>query len=426
MKRKIVVVGLSIFILSLFLVAVGSATAKTKLVVQTWLTEFEHEKYAFQWLMESFESAHPDVDVEARSVPFGQCRTLLIMSVAAGDAPDVSNFVPHWTAQLADMGALEPMEKYFTKEELDNFIPSYLESLKYKGALYGIPWNGGPIILVRNKNLMKEAGFDPDEPPKDWNEFTRIIKGIGALGTTPAGEKIYGIALRTAKEVNAAFWTMPVIWGFGGKFSDDKGNIVFDSPQVTKAFQWYQEMALNKLSPVGLRLHETRNLFGLGRAGFQFEGPWAQGLVRTTSGGKMKLYEDYDVSIVPNGPDGMSHAHDNSQIWLLLAQSKHKDIAAEFIKYAASSEEWRKIFWKDAGEFAPPYKPHQKLKIAEEPYNQAFIKQMETAIGAPYPHPRWTAALEFVAVCMQRAVLGKDVPSAVRESAENIRTLLGQ
>jgi len=426
MKRKIGVIIVSIFILSFFLVLVRGAIAKEELVVQSWLPQFEYCKGGWEWLVRSFEKKYPDVDIKVRSVPFGQCRILLIMGVAAGDAPDISNFVPNWTAELAAMGALEPMEKYFTKEELNNFVPSYLESLKYKGKLYGIPWQGGPITLTRNKDLMRQAGFDPNKPPENWNELTKMIKGIGALGTTPAGEKIYGIVLRTSKSTNSAFWSIPVIWGFGGRFSDDKGNIVLDSPEVVKAFQWYKEMSLNKLSPVGLSLHGTRNIFALGRAGFQFEGPWTYGNIRTISGGKFKLHEDYDVSLMPKGPDGISRTIDNTQTWVLTTQSKHKDIAVKFIKYATFSKEWREIYWRDAHECTPPYKPLQNLKIAKDPYNQVFIKQMATAIGSPYPSPKWSSALEFVAVCMQEAILGGDVPNAVKRCAENIRTLLGQ
>jgi len=388
-----------------------------------WSGGYKLGRAGIDAIVEEFEKINPDVKISLRVVPFKRARELLITSVAAGDAPDVAQFTAHWLPQIAEMGAFEPLEEYFSPEKLNQFDPKYIEAVKYKGRLYALPWHAGPTVLFRNINLIEKAGYSRNKIPQNWNEFTEMIKKIGALQTTEKGEKIYGIAARTSKDINSAFWTLPVIWGHGGKIIDDKRKVVFDSPPVVKAFKWYQDLASAEYMPKGQGLQGTRELFYLGRTGFVLEGPWMHGLT-VRAGSELKLYKDYDVSLMPKGPDGISHTNDNGWVLVVLRQSKNKKLAAKFIEHATTSEKFRRIFWEKALQFVPPYKPHQVMDIAKEPYNQVFLKQMETANPTPVPHPKWLTALEFIAICMQKSILGYDVEAAVKETAENLQVLL--
>ncbi len=62
-----------------------------------------------------------------------------------------------------------------------------------------MPWVPGPIIMFYNRNLMEQAGLDPDAPPQTWPELMEAAKAICALPDVD-GAPIYGIALRTAPQ----------------------------------------------------------------------------------------------------------------------------------------------------------------------------------------------------------------------------------
>ena len=428
MRRVNILVALTGLVFGLIcFTSMGYAGDTTVLTFQGWIGEFKHTKPAWDLMVETFEKEHPDVKIETVGVPYEQSREQMIIRSAGGNAPDLTQFVAQWVAQVAVMGAVEPLDKYFTKEILDDIPKGVLESSKYEGKLYSFPWNPGAIVLVRNRNLMEKAGFDPDKPPETWDQLTEMIERITALGTTEEGEKIYGVVLRTSKTTNSAFWMFPAIWAFGGKFADEKGGIVFDSPGVMDAFKWYQKMALGEHTPLGLHITEVRHVFALNRGGFILEGPWAEGVVRVASGGKMKVYRDFDASLMPKGKDGISHAIANNHVFLVSKQCKNKDLAVEFIKHATANKDVVAFHYEKSKQTTTPFLSLlTSPPFSESRYVQPFVDQLETSNAAPFKHALWDASLEFVAVAMQKAMLGEDVQAAVKEAADSIRTLLGQ
>jgi len=408
-------------------VSTGYAGDRTVLSFQGWIGEFKFMKPSWELMVETFEKANPDVKIKYIGVPHEQAREQMIIRSAGGNAPDVAEFVAQWVAQVAAMGALEPLDKYFTKETLDDIPKGVLESAMYEGELYSFPHAPGPIALVRNKNLMKKAGFNPDNPPETWDQLTEMIERISALGTTEEGQKIYGVVLRTSKTTNSAFWMFPAMWGFGGKFADEEGRIVLDSPGATDAFKWYQKMALEKHTPLGLHITEVRHVFALNRGGFILEGPWAEGVVRSASEGKMKVYRDFDASLMPKGKDGISHAIGNDHVLLVSKQSKNKELAVEFIKHITANKDIVVDYFKRTMQITTPFMSLLgSPPFSESPYMQTFVEQLKTSNSAPFKHPLWDASLEFVAVAMQKTMLGRDAEAAVKEAADSIRTLLGQ
>jgi len=419
MKKGIIYIACLLLILGCFS-GVVSGAPKTTLVFQGWIGVFEYTKPAWDYMKDTF--------IKYVGVPYEQSREQMIIKAAGGNAPDITQFVAQWVPSVASMGALEPLDRYFSKEELEDIPLGVRESSMINGKLYSAPWNPGAIVLVRNKNLMKKAGFNPNEPPETWDELTDIIRGIGRLGSTEEGEKVYGVVLRTSKDTNSAFWTFPVMWAFGGRFANDEGKIVFDSPETVDAFKWYQEMAKNEFTPVGLHITEVRSVFALNRGGFIFEGPWTQGTINSASGGKMKLYKDYDVSLMPKGKDGISHAIGNHHVLILSKQCKNKDLAVKFIKHIIGNKDVVTNYYKiSGGQTTTPFLSLlTSPPFSESPYVQVFVEQLKTANAAPFKNPLWDAALEFVAVCMQKSIMGEDVIEAVREAAASIRTLLGQ
>jgi len=97
---------------------------------------------------------------------------------------------------------LEPLDKHWSKEELADYPKAAMEAMSFDGRPRAIPFNPGPIMMVYNRLLLKEAGLDLDRPAKTFPEFTEAIKKICALPNRNGG-KTYGIALRTARVSNA-------------------------------------------------------------------------------------------------------------------------------------------------------------------------------------------------------------------------------
>jgi multiple sugar transport system substrate-binding protein len=108
-------------------------------------------------------------------------KTLVV--TAGGDPPDIAGLHEQNIATFADAEALEPLDGFIrdegmTNEQwLDRYYPVYARICTHGGHVYaGI---STPVVeaLYWNKTLFREAGLDPDRPPRPSPSST----------TTPAG-----------------------------------------------------------------------------------------------------------------------------------------------------------------------------------------------------------------------------------------------
>ena len=107
-----------------------------------------------------------------------------------------------------------------TEKEINSIPKTSRDALTWEGDLVAVPWNPGPILMHYNRNLMKEAGLNPDSPPKTWAELKDAVMKICKLPDRNGGN-VFGIALRTSQNPNSAQWSIPIVYGHGGDIQVD-------------------------------------------------------------------------------------------------------------------------------------------------------------------------------------------------------------
>lgn len=184
-----------------------------------------------------FNAAQESIHVEATPIPWNEHEKKVLTAILSGNPPDVVNLVtpvPKWAARKA-LVALDPV---LTADRFDTteFFPSLWQEMKYRGHTYALPAYTGSYALFYNRRLLREAGLDPDRPPRTWNEvqgYARKLlkreKGrIVQMGFIPQ----YG-TIET-----------PLIIAFeqGARFVDPSGSRVsLSAPEVVTAFQWERD-----------------------------------------------------------------------------------------------------------------------------------------------------------------------------------------
>ncbi len=75
---------------------------------------------------------------------------------------------------------LEPVADAKAKAWLDAVSPEIRELSDYgKGRMWGYPQYGIDVYgLTWNKDQFKEAGLDPEKPPRTWAEFREYAKKL--------------------------------------------------------------------------------------------------------------------------------------------------------------------------------------------------------------------------------------------------------
>ena len=120
---------------------------------------------------------HPDIKFTFIEEGFGweDMRTKFLTSSAGGTPPDVIMTDIIWLGEFVDNGLLVDLTDRVAKwDEWDDVVDTYKDATYWNGRVYGTWLNTDVRVLVWNKDLFRAAGLDPERPPKDWNELTRM------------------------------------------------------------------------------------------------------------------------------------------------------------------------------------------------------------------------------------------------------------
>lgn len=158
--------------------------AGTKLEVMT--PSGNYMEFVRNVVVPEFQKLYPDVDVVVSNDENLETR------MAAGDLPNLyAGVFGYQPAKYAKMGKLAYFDQFDGYQELiERIEPVFLR--KNFGRTYYIPWNATTQLMIYNKELFKEAGLNPDRPPRTWDEFLNAAEKINQLPPREDGSPVYG------------------------------------------------------------------------------------------------------------------------------------------------------------------------------------------------------------------------------------------
>ena len=171
MLRNLFITGISIMSVIFSLTAFSDESIK----VSGWHQTFDFSKEAIAMAERKYEDKNKDVDLVMVDTAFGQALQQATVSTIAGNPSDVIQLVAGWVPALAEIGGLQPLDNLLTAKEISSIPKTSRDALTWEGDLVAVPWNPGPILMHYNRNLMAEAGLNPDSPPKTWAELKDAV-----------------------------------------------------------------------------------------------------------------------------------------------------------------------------------------------------------------------------------------------------------
>lgn len=126
-------------------------------------------------VIDEFE-AQNDIKIKWIDVPFSEGEKRTLASVLSDNPPDLINLNPDFSALLAQRGALYEI----AEENTQQFNKSIINSLKYNGKLYLLPWYATSAITIYNKSLLNGQKI-----PSTYDEMAKIAPKLGAYATFP-------------------------------------------------------------------------------------------------------------------------------------------------------------------------------------------------------------------------------------------------
>jgi sn-glycerol 3-phosphate transport system substrate-binding protein len=135
-----------------------------------------------------FEKANPDIKIKpVYAGSYQDTITKIMTAVKGGDAPQVAVALSTDMFTLIDEDAIVPFDEMVKtdadKAWMKGFYPGFMANSQTPAksggmTTWGIPFQRSTIVMYWNKEMFKEAGLDPEKPPKTWAEMTEMAKKL--------------------------------------------------------------------------------------------------------------------------------------------------------------------------------------------------------------------------------------------------------
>ncbi len=414
-------------------------TPDGRVIVHYWEKWTGFEGDAMDAVVADFNASQHHILVQKLTV--SQIDHKLILATAGGDPPDVAGLWSHTVPDFAEKNALMPLDKFAAQAGIKStdYIPVIWQLCCHRGFLWALPSTPASVALHWNKKLFREAGLDPNRPPRRLDELDAMsdrltiveIQRGGKTGRvrytdlTPAEREAKNFSLIQVGHLpQVPGWWMQM-WGywFGGSLWDGNRRITTASPENVAAFTWVQQYA-QKLGVDNLRsfgasfgnFSSPQSPFLAGKVAMVLQGVWMYNFIskyapqlewgvapfpaKDPQRFPMVTIAECDVLVIPKG-------------------ARHPREAFEFARYVNLQKPMEKLCLGQR-KFSPLLKVSPEF-IARHPnpYIQTFIELAKS------PHARYVPQLSIwqeyrdeMQVAMDR-ILALEAPP--QEALDNVQ-----
>ncbi len=372
MKRNPLFVGFGVFYVLLLLMTWNQDVSRTpdgRTVLQFWHTYQDAEAVCLDEIIRDWEKLPGNESWTIRPIrlPFDGHKPKIRTALTVGLGPDMARVDWSFVAELARKNATIDLAEFGFDKIKDQYVPGPLQTNFIDGKYQGIPEQTNCVILFYNKGMFREAGLDPEKPPKTWDEFIEMGK---KLTNNEKGTFAFGMD-------NTVWWTLPFLNSFGASMiSADGKKCLLDSEQAVKAMELKASLfAVHHIEAGAWRAGGTTPEQGFQNQKYAmiFTGPW--NLPKFT-GSKM----EFGVGLVPSGPDG-SRSNVGGNNAVVFRSSKHPKPCYDFLTYFTSAEVQAKWCMK-LNQIPVNLKAYDLVKFEDKNLN-VFLEQMKTSVGNP-------------------------------------------
>jgi ABC-type glycerol-3-phosphate transport system substrate-binding protein len=341
-----------------------SATDRVKISYWEKWTGFEGEAIAavVKAFNEKPEREKDRIEVELTTV--SQIERKLLVATAGGDPPDVAGIYTFILYSYAEKGALTDLTPLLGRAGITraDYVPVYWDMCEYRGRMWALPTTPATIALHWNKRLFREAGLDPNMPPKTIRELDEMAEKLTVWqrgDETCRGAEPEGTGWKLAQigfvPQEPGWWAWSFGFWFGGKLWDGKDRMTVDMPENLAAYEWVQSYTrkygkehLQKFASGFGNFSSPQNAFLSGKVAMEIQGVWMHNFIEKYAPGMewaAAPFPAVDTSMPP-----VSNVE--ADVIVIPKGSKHPREAFKFIQYL-SSQEGMEILCSGHRKFSP-------------------------------------------------------------------------
>lgn len=326
---------------------------EAKIVVGGWPAGDE----AFKAILPAFNEEYPNIEVELNFMQTADHHQQLSTAIAAGSgAPDVAMLEQAWVGRYKDAGGFENLLEapYHAGNMKQDFVEyKWNLALSVDGKkLVGLVWDIGPATIFYRRDVFEDAGL-PTEPQE-------VEKYLGTWeGVLDAAEKVH---------IPNERWLLPnavylYTWNYMNRdFYNKDLELVLDKPGSIEALEAAITMRKNGWDAQlpDMWTNEAQAGLASGSVAMVAAGCWYGGFIKSWI-----APDTPGLWGVARLPGGIEDSNWGGSYLGIPSQSKNKEAAWYFIKYALATKEAQNEMFK-AVDYFPGYIPAWDDPMYEE------------------------------------------------------------
>jgi multiple sugar transport system substrate-binding protein len=278
-------------------------------------------------LIAEFEQMNPEVEVVPTELSWSTGYEEILSALEQNYPLDVIELGADMVCEVYTKGFLKDITDDVVDIK-DSFVTTSLTPVLYDSKIYGLPWVVDTRLMFYNKDLLKQAGLDPNKPIETWQEFYDAVKKIHNIKP-----RIYGFGMNTYERHVIHKKILPFIWTNNGDvLSEDNKKCVINSKQNMETLKFY--LSLKPYSLVATQ-NEIDTAFCEGRIGFCISGSWLFSKIKKDY---PKL--NFGIMLIPKPDKSLTSISILGGEYLVVNKNtEHYEQSIKFIKFMIQKSE---------------------------------------------------------------------------------------
>jgi multiple sugar transport system substrate-binding protein len=375
------------------------AAARTEISFWHYMSGDKEGKYV-QQAVDEFNLSQDKIYVKAQYLPRTELMKQYTIGAVSNELPDCGMVDNPDLDSYAAMGVFADITDLFNAWNEAKFLEGPLNSCKYEGKIYGLPWGNNCIGLFYNKTLLKKAGVSV---PETWSELE------SACAKLTSGN-VRALAVSAINNEEGTFQYMPWLISAGGSVmhldsQESKKSLIFLKRLIDKGY--ISKECINWTQA------DAEKQFAAGQAAMMINGPWQFSGLESDAPDL-----DYGVASIPRADNG-KYASVLGGENIAICKGAHLQAAWTFLIWITNKENSARIC-KAIGRYSPRSDVNTQEMFKDDPNNAVLASLMPDAVSRG-PSPHWPDISEAVYTAVQEGLTGqKTIDKAMNDAQAKI------
>ncbi|HEU5086473.1 MAG TPA: extracellular solute-binding protein, partial [Roseiflexaceae bacterium] len=351
-------------------------------------------------------------------------------ATAAGTPPALGIMHSWAIKQFANQGILQDADTLFFQPGLvpkNDFAESLINAITVEGKTQAVPFDNHGWLNWVNTKVIKDAGLDPENLPKNGTEFldfaNKIVVDDAGKHPNEDGFNPDRVQIWATHSSWQRFTIPSTIWQFGGgMFTDDGKTSELNKPETIAALQYWTDLIFKHhvVPPAVPGVASPPDLFKSNSIALMWDGTWSLNFFKDNPDAMEVMKPMYINSLAPDGKQAVRF-DSHMMVIPVGVEDPELQLAKDLIVWLSNNGET----WATSGQ-VPARISVQGLPSVQAIPSVAVAGKQFTEVGKPgQSHPSINEIVTTYEAAFSAALAGTTPPEqALNEAHTAVQAIL--